>query len=86
MCGWKSVERHAGFAETEEAKEYGEVWGLAARRELKHYKRLVLEHGGIAGSNCNDKKPGGRESEVGPWPMNAIHFWGTSPTILPPRG
>ena len=55
MCGWKSVERHAGFAETEEAKEYGEVWGLAARRDLKHPQRLVLEDGGIAGAKRNDK-------------------------------
>ncbi len=43
VCGWESVERHVGFAGTEESKKYGEVWELAARRDLKYYKRLLLE-------------------------------------------
>ncbi len=43
VCGWESVERHAGFAETEQSKRFGEIWELAARRDVKHYKRLLLE-------------------------------------------
>ncbi|KAK4157635.1 hypothetical protein C8A00DRAFT_11549 [Chaetomidium leptoderma] len=43
VCGWESVEKHFGFAESRDFARYGELRELIARVDLKHYKRLSLE-------------------------------------------
>jgi hypothetical protein len=43
VCGWESVEKHFGFAESGGFARYSEIRDLILRVDLKHYKPLSLQ-------------------------------------------
>lgn len=43
VCGWESVEKHFGFAESKGFARYSEIREILERVDLKHYKPLSLE-------------------------------------------